>query len=452
MIDHAARTIAAIGDRLGIGADLLHRMLSGTALSGVASALTQVPLLILTWAVARVSGESGLGDFAVMTGLAAALASFLQFGTGYGTTCLVARHATDAPRLAAAHATLAAVIVGSLTIVGAGIFLAVRGPIVAGWMERPDLVPLALPTALLLAGLAVSFPLQGVLIGLGAVRGWVLGSLVGGLALTGLAVVVLRGLPLPTVLVIYAAITWAQVAVLAAAATGALRSRCGGWTRPDAPSRREFLHFIAPLGLSGIFMQPIAWVVLAWLFRQEGGPAQVGLFNAAITLRAIALFIPSQANRIGSAIVAARAVRPDALRAGVRVNALVAVGGFLLVALPLAAGASWAMGVFGPGFESGAGVLLVLLAAGALDVVAQSLFQRVQAAGRMWRSLLLIVIPREGTLLAAGALLGSTALGLAWATLLSMAFGMVACAAVGRRAISPTADGSRSPRSADEAT
>lgn len=439
MIDRAARSLAAIGARLGIGGDLLRGMLSGTAMSGVASALTQVPVLVLSWSVARSSGESGLGDFAVMTVLAAALASFLQFGTGFGATCLVARHAADSPRRAAGHATLAAGLVAGLSLAGVAAFLLLRGPIVVGWMERPDLLPLAAPTALLFAGLAVAFPLQGALIGLGAVRGWVVSSLLGGLAILGLALAVLRGLPMPQVLAAYAAIAWLQVAVLAVAATIALRRRCGGWSRPDAASRREFLHFIAPLGLSGIFMQPVAWLVLALLFREEGGPAQVGLFNAAVTLRAIAMFIPSQANRIGSAIVAARAVRPDALRAGVRVNAIVASVGFLLVAVPLALVAPTAMSAFGPGFESGGGVLLVLLAAGGLDVVAQALYQRVQAAGRMWRSLWLIVIPREGALLAAALLIGSSALGVAWATVLSMAVGAIACGLVGRRAITSAA-------------
>ncbi len=436
MIGASNRRLVALSARVGVGPELLRSMLSGTALSGLASLATQLPLLGLNWSIARSRGEAGLGDFAVMIVLAAALASFLQFGTGFGATCLVARHLADDPRRAAGHASLAVLLVVCLSMVGGLAFLLASRFIVAEWMGRPDLLPLAGWTALVFVASAIAFPLQGVCIGAGAVRGWALAAIAAGGGYVGLCAAALRGASLETVLAWYGGISSAYAVALAIAATAALRRTCGGWKSPERSGRIEFAHFIAPLGLSGIFMQPVAWFVLAELFRQPGGDIQVGLFNAAISIRAVAMFIPSQANRIGSALVAARAGRPDALRAGVRANAAVSSIGFLLAAAPIAIAAPWVMGRFGPGFAAGADVLLVLLAAGGLDVVQQSFYQRVQAAGRMWRSLWFIVLPREGTMLAAGLLLGADALGLAFATMVSMAIGAAACFAVGRRAVS----------------
>lgn len=436
MIEASKRRLSGWSARAGVAPELLRIMLSGTALSGLASLAMQLPLLGLNWSIARSRGEAGLGDFAVMIVLAAALASFLQFGTGFGATCLVARHLAADPRRAAGHASLAVVLVALLSVAGGAAFLIASRFIVAEWMARPDLLPLAGWTALIFVASAIAFPLQGVCIGAGAVRGWAAAAIAAGAGFCVLCVAALRGASLETVLAWHGAISATYALALAAAATAALRRACGGWAWPDRRGRVEFAHFIAPLGLSGIFMQPVAWFVLAELFRQPGGDAEVGLFNAAISIRAIAMFIPSQANRIGSALVAARASRPDSLRAGVRANAAVSSIGFLLAAAPIAIAAPWVMGRFGPGFSAGAGVLLVLLAAGGLDVVQQAFYQRVQAAGRMWRSLWFIVLPREGTMLAAGLLLGANALGLAFATLLSMGIGAAACFAVGRRAIS----------------
>ena len=56
MIRASHRRIAALSARAGIGPDLLRSMLSGTALSGLASLAMQLPLLGLSWSIARSRG------------------------------------------------------------------------------------------------------------------------------------------------------------------------------------------------------------------------------------------------------------------------------------------------------------------------------------------------------------------------------------------------------------
>ena len=194
-------------------------------------------------------------------------------------------------------------------------------------------------------------------------------------------------------------------------------------------------RFALPAGLASLVTLPCLWGVTALVARQPGGVAWVGLFAVAHQLRQLVLQIPVLLNTVASSVLSRLKGRNEGSEYWqvFRANLLVGVGLSTAVVLVLATASSQVLGLYGPEFKDGQGLLLVLLLSVIPEVIGVTAYQLVQSSGRMWRSLFFIVAPRDLLYLAmaAWALPQWGLVGAGWAYFIAYSLGCIATLAVG---------------------
>lgn len=194
-------------------------------------------------------------------------------------------------------------------------------------------------------------------------------------------------------------------------------------------------RFALPAGLASLVTLPCLWGVTALVARQPDGLDWVGLFAVAHQLRQLVLQIPIMLNTVASSVLSRLKGRNEGSEYWqiFRANLILGVSFSTFMVLLLASVSIPVLKLYGPGFQDGQGLLLVLLLSVIPEVIGVTAYQLVQSSGRMWRSLLFIVAPRDLLYLALAAwslpiwgLVGS-----GWAYLIAYTFGCVATLAVG---------------------
>ena len=194
-------------------------------------------------------------------------------------------------------------------------------------------------------------------------------------------------------------------------------------------------RFALPAGLASLITLPCLWGVMALVARQPDGASWVGLFAVAHQLRQLVLQIPLLLNTVASSVLSRLKGRNEGggYWQVFRANLIVGVGFSALVVVALATVSGQVLELYGPAFRDGRGLLLVLLISVIPEVIGVTAYQLVQSSGRMWRSLFLIVAPRDVLYLAMAAWAVPTwgLVGAGWAYLLAYTAGCVATLAVG---------------------
>lgn len=194
-------------------------------------------------------------------------------------------------------------------------------------------------------------------------------------------------------------------------------------------------RFALPAGLASLVTLPCIWGVTALVARQSGGMAWVGLFAVAHQLRQLVMQIPIMLNTVASSVLSRLKGRNEGGEYWkiFRANLIFGVSFSTCMVLLLASVAIHVLELYGPGFQDGKGLLLVLLLSVIPEVIGVTAYQLVQSSGRMWRSLLFIVAPRDLLYLslAAWSLPIWGLVGTGWAYLIAYTLGCVATLAVG---------------------
>lgn len=438
------------------GAHQLARVFQSELLGSMAwKALNTIGLqgsvLLSTVVVARLVGLESFGAYAVMATTVMSAASLAQAGTSLTATKFVGEHLHSDPGQVARVLRMCA----QLTLVMAGLMaggLALgSGPLATHLLGQPQMAP-----HLAWAGVAVAFQtlavyMNGALEGFGAFRQVSRVGLLSGLAhllLTGLGawLLGLDGAVAGFVL------SMAGRLALYGHALGAVRRehRIPARGRIDTGHWRELLRFTLPAGLSSLVTLPCHWLVTALVAREPGGLALAGLFMAATQIRLVVVQLPIMLNSVSFAVLSRLRGqhRADEYRqvfwanmAGSALLCLLVAGAAALLAAPIMAG-------YGSEFAAGQAVLLILLASVVPEVLALSAYQLVQSSGRMWRSLLLIIGPRDLLYLALAAAWLPThgAHGAANAYLAAQVFSLASTLLVGRGGMVPRDAAGSTPR------
>lgn len=156
-------------------------------------------------------------------------------------------------------------------------------------------------------------------------------------------------------------------------------------------------RFALPAGLSGFVTVPAQSVVMAILARLPGGAELVGLYAAATQIRLIALQMPTLLNSVTVSVLnnLKGKAQHGEFRSLYATNAVATVFAALLVLIPLALFLPQVLAAYGESFVWQGWYAHVLLLSVLPEVVSSALYQMVQAAERMWQSLLWIAIPRD---------------------------------------------------------
>jgi O-antigen/teichoic acid export membrane protein len=207
-------------------------------------------------------------------------------------------------------------------------------------------------------------------------------------------------------------------------------------SRLDGTDARLVWHFAIPASLASLVTLPCLWGVTALVARQPDGLAWVALFSVGHQVRLVVMQLPQLLNAVSFSVLSRLKGQGEA--AGFRKvfwsNLALSMALTLLLVTCLALGLDWVLSLYGAAFVAGSVLVLVLLGAVLPEMLALSAYQLVQTSGRMWRSLWLIVLPRDGGyLLMAAVLLPFMGLvGAAWAYLIAQFTGLLTTLLVGR--------------------
>jgi O-antigen/teichoic acid export membrane protein len=389
-------------------------------------------------AAARILGREEFGEYGMVQNTAVTLSAMAQLATGYTATKYVAEfRAVDKARTGR--------IIGVCSLVAASTAVLAAMALIAAapWLASTTLKAPHLATALMVSSAFVAFS---------TLNGYQSGSLAGLESYGAMARALIVASAVNALLAIGGAWWWGIPGLLGGLGAGAtvqwlifrttLVAACakrgiaivyrGAWRE-----RAIILRFAVPASLSGIVSAIAAWAASAVLARQSAGYGQLGLFNAANTMRSLILFLPLLLNRVSMSLLNHEYGRRDAgrFRKLFLANFGMTLGLILVGVAGVAAAGPWIMRAFGSAFAVGYSVLLVVLVATLFEGLAQVPYQIIQSHARMWQGTLLAALPRDASLVVLAFLLVPRfgAVGLAGAAAIAHAIALAAMALLASR-------------------
>jgi O-antigen/teichoic acid export membrane protein len=374
------------------------RMLSGFFWSVVSTLWLQGSVLLTTIVVARLLGLEDFGVFALLVGTVMTVVGIAQGSTGLVAIKFVGElHASDPDRVGCIL-RMCALFTGLNGIIAAGLlfFLA---PVVAGTLlGKPQVEPHVRYVALAIVFQVMVAYQHGALQGFGAFR---LISRVS--VLVGLFHFVVCALGAWAV-----GLTGALLGFVLASAcrafifTVALRQECRRRriTTSKRISRADWVlawNFALPSSLAGLITLPCLWAVTVLVARQPEGMAWVALFTVGHQVRLAVLQLPTLLNAVSFSVLSRLKGLGErsAFRQVFWSNLLMGLVFVSAVAGGLSMVSSEVLSLYGDGFANGRVLLIVLLMASIPELLGGAVYQVVQSKGRMWHSLLFIVLPRD---------------------------------------------------------
>lgn len=371
---------------------------AGAAWNLAAAVFGQGSTFALGIALANVLGVAGFGAYAIVQNTALTLITVATLASGLTASKFVAELRRVDPARAGRVLGLASVVSTVTSVCAAG-GLVLGAPFIAtSALGNADLAP-----ALAIVAISVWF---------GIATAWQLGALAGfeaypsiaAAALTGGAVTVIGGIGgglaagLRGALIggaFGAAVRFGHVAWLLRrqliAHDVAIRYREIGREGP------LLLHFALPAALSGLLATPALWLASAVVIRQPDGQTQLAFFAAANAMRTLVLFLPQVVNGVALPMLShVKGFEESGRFAGlfwrnVLVTAVLVGAG----AIGIATAGSHLLSLYGPRFVGAYPVLVVLMISAVSEGVALAAYQLIQSEGRMWWSLLGLVLPRD---------------------------------------------------------
>jgi len=367
--------------------DIGARLARGTFWSVLGGVVSRVLMLGAYIIVARALGRETYGEFGMIRSTTAMFLVFAGFGLGTTASKHVAQFRTTdgdrAGRLIGLSLVFACISGGGIALV----VLFAAPWLAAGVISAPHLTGLVRIAAFILFTGALYGAQRGALMGLEEFQSIaVLNLLEGVFALTVLsALTFFKGL---------------QGAVCALLALGlfqclashmlmhrcALRAGIHLSIRGIAQEWRVLWHFSLPAALGGLMVTPVMWACNAMLVNQPGGYSHLGVFEAANQWRLAILFIPTMVAQVALPVLSNLWGANDQRRYNkvLKYNILLNGGVAGLAALGIALLAVPIMASYGPGFESGVWVLVLLAVSSVLVAINSVVGQAIASKGRMW--------------------------------------------------------------------
>jgi len=383
-------------------------LLSGFSWNVVAALTLQGSVLLSSVIVARLIGLASFGAYAILVSTVMTIAAVAQGGSGLVATKYVGEFLASDPQRVARVLHLCRVFTLATSTLAAAVVIGFAHVLSADLLRRPELT-----TLVRLAAIAIFFQVSvsyqyGALQGFGAFRELGYSSALAGFTyivftIGGARIGSLEG----------ALIGFVLASVFRSALFGVFLRRVRRERQIPAHTlfhRAEFRmmwRFALPASLAGFVTMTCLWLATVLVARQPDGLAQVAILSAAHQLRLAALQLPSLLNTVSFSVMSRLKGQNESIGfrtvfwSSLWINFAFAA---LIVAM-LVIGAEPLLKIYGSDFSAGQWVLVVLLISVLPEILATSAYQLVQSSGQMWRSLLIVVLPRDFTYLALAALL-----------------------------------------------
>lgn len=382
------------------------RLRRGFAWSTISALFIQGSTFIVSVIVANLLGRGPFGEFAMVLSTLLAVMNIAQVATGVITIRYVAEYRAHSKARAGTVIGMCSVLTWS-----AGTLTSVALVACAPWIADTLLNSPQLTGTIMLGAAAVLF---------GAVNGYQTGTLAGLESYRALAVA--NSILGSVHVLLVGASTW--IGGLDGAITGLSVSAFLRWLvfarvlrrqleleeiriqRRGCFSDRALLwRFAFPAAVGSLTPVPALWLANAFLAMEPGGYAELALYSAANNIRLIVAFLPQILNGVVLSVLNYQLGVSDAgsYRRIFWTN-IAGTAGFACIGAAIAAlFGSAVLGLYGPSFNDGYPILLVLLLSTVVETVAIACYQLIQSREKMWLSLFLVNIPRD-----------SVIVGLAW--------------------------------------
>jgi O-antigen/teichoic acid export membrane protein len=365
----------------------------------VAVAFNQGSTLIVNIIVARILLKQGFGEYAMVQSTLLTVAILSQLATGYTASKYIAEYRSSDPERAGRIMGMCALVSVLMAGVGALLLIAMAPWLAGTMLKAPHLAfALMIGSGFLffssingyqtgaLSGLEAygSLAKAGVASGIVAVAAISLGAQWGGLngTLIGLSISALVRCAIHN--------RWLRFENRVQGINPKYR---GSFSQEKAVIR----NFALPAAIAGYYSMPMIWLANSFLVRQPGGYGEMGLYASSSSVRMLVLFIPQVINNVSLSILNNIKGIGDVqrykrvYRSNVFVVFLVTLTGGLVIGFF----GDTILGIFGKDFSGGKTILQVLMISTVFEGVAVSLYQHLQAHGKIWSSFFLINIPRE---------------------------------------------------------
>lgn len=406
------------------------RFARGVYWNGLGTLFAQGSVFLTAVLLARLLGKEVFGELGIIQSTLLTLTSIAQVSTGLTATKYVAEF-RDADKARAGRVLGLCSVLTLATGVVATALLLISAPWVAAHM-------LAAPHLAASLSIAAAFVLFSVMNGyqIGALAGLesyqsisVYGALLGAahLALCGLGAMLLDLHGALGGMALSALLRWGVYGLVLRREInkrGITMERKAGLKERDV-----LLGFALPAALSGLTTMPAVWLGNVFLVQQPNGYAEIGVYNAAISLRSIILFFPALLNGVAVALINSHKGQENSslFKATFLLNLCLTIASVLLGAILMWLFGEEALKVFGANFAgSNAGAVIFLMSISVIfEAIGVAVYQLIQSHEKMWLSFLVIALPRDMLIVASAyfltqhyggaGLAGAFALGCLWA-------------------------------------
>lgn len=314
--------------------------------------------------VARMLGKSGFGELGIIQSTVGMFGTFAGFGLGLTATKFIAQYRTTDP-IKAGHIRA---LSSAFAWVTSGVTSLIMF-VIAPWLAEHTLAAPQMAGLLQIGSVFLFFT---------AVNGAQIGTLSGFEAFKTVAKISffsgLINFPFMVGGVYFYGITGAVWGMIVVAGINwllnhrAIRKECEKAGVPYTynacwKERAVLWKFALPAVISGSFMGPTEWALNAMLVNQDGGYAQMGIFNAAKQWNVLILYLPGLLSNMTLPILTniLGEKKKKQYNKMVVANSLMLTGFALLAAIPISVFSTTIMGAYGESFSEG-GEVLVLVA------------------------------------------------------------------------------------------
>ena len=167
--------------------------------------------------------------------------------------------------------------------------------------------------------------------------------------------------------------------------------------------QRVLFRFSLPAALAGLTAMPALWLANTFLVQHSDGYRQLGLYSAAMSLKAAVMLLPIAVNSVGGAIINSHLGPNDQsrYREAYWLNVVATTSIALFGALVVISFSDFLLSFFGKEFLDAQSALVILLVSAVPEALAIALYQVIQTREKMWWSLIAVSIPRDGLIVVA---------------------------------------------------
>lgn len=399
------------------------RVVAGAFWSVAGAVISRALGLASSVLLARLLGQAAFGELGTIQATVGMFGVFAGLGLGLAANKYVSEYKTTHPEKAASIISLSFRIAFASGSVLMFLIFGFAGFLAEALLKAPHLAPALKMSALLVFGGALVGAQNGALSGFEAFKAIATNSFYSGLLTFPMA---LGGAYLAGVTGAVAGLCFSQFVTLLLNHVSLRREfRKAGIEPSAAAGTKEWStiwRFGLPATLSNLLIIPVNWVASLMLVQQSNGYSEMGLYNAANQWRTAILFLPISLSGSMLPLLSNLAGQGDGARyKKVFTYHLVFIGvAALLPALLISLCSHWILQVYGPGFQQGRDVLILMVLTAVFMAVNHIQGGALASAAQMWAGVMANLSWAVALLTFAFLLVpGKGALGLAWATLLS---------------------------------